>query len=224
MSPRSVCTSVWTSVRGVMPTFLPSRDIFSCAAACRLQTATQAFHQIDNAGRSAWFVGHEFGVRAFELGFDYSHQVFAIVVCVFFWLPLGREALDQSHGQVEFLFSNVSAARKRPGFKADKLIGETQRGQCNPSIRDRFISAVTSSNAVKGMNAWSESNGSDRSIVHASRKSRQASAPAPNGGTSTSRPSCHPTCAGRGRRITTGMTIGEIGLGVEMPSPGRSRR
>jgi hypothetical protein len=75
MSPRSVCTCVWTSVRGVMPTFLPSRDIFSCAAACRLQTATQAFHQIDDAGRSAWFVGHEFGVLAFELGLDYSHQI-----------------------------------------------------------------------------------------------------------------------------------------------------
>jgi hypothetical protein len=29
-----------------------------------------------------------------------------------------------------------------------------------------------------------------------------------------------PTCAGRGRRIATAMTIAEIGLGVEMPRPG----
>src|ERR1700726_91678 len=74
------------------------------------------------------------------------------------------------------------------------------------------------------INAWKESNGSDRSIVHASRKSKQLSAPAPNAGTSTRRSSCHPTWAGRGLRITTAITIGEIGLGVDTPSPGLSLR
>src|SRR6202040_1304254 len=97
-------------------------------------------------------------------------------------------------------------------------------GQCNRSTRDRFISEVTSSKAVNGMNAWNESKGSDRSIDHASRRYRQLSTPAPNAGTSTRRSSCPPTCPGRGRRITTAMTIGEIGLGVDTPSPGLSLR
>src|SRR5205823_1547412 len=82
----------------------------------------------------------------------------------------------------------------------------------------------TSSKAVKGMNAWNESNGSDRSIDHASRKSRQLSAPAPSAGTATARSSRHPTWATRGRRITTDMIIGDIGLGLEIPRPGLSLR
>src|SRR5215204_3024489 len=65
------------------------------SSARRVEALTQPFHEIDDFRVARRLLRDEIGFLPFHLGFDYSHQVLAIVVGVLFGIPLGGKTLDE---------------------------------------------------------------------------------------------------------------------------------
>src|SRR5207244_9313283 len=71
------------------------------------QALAQAFHQVDDFGRTLWFPRLERHLLAFRLPVDDLHQVFAVLIRVLRRIPLRGEALDERLRHLELLLADL---------------------------------------------------------------------------------------------------------------------